>query len=118
MKQLSFLVLSICFIVAGCRSAKPGDAKPGANKSATPVIPTSSPSNAVVGKVARVNSELRFVVLDFALKPLPQIGTKMNIYRGGQKMGELKISGPSDGGNIAADLMIGQTQPGDTVRAD
>ena len=118
MKHHSLLALGICFILAGCSHTKPGDAKSGAVNKSGPVVPTSAPSNAVVGKVARVNTELRFVVVDFSLKPLPPIGNKMNIYRNGQKVGELKIAGPSDGGNIAADLILGQTQPGDTVRAD
>lgn len=118
MKQPSLLALSVCFILAGCSSTKPGEAKAGAHSKPGPVVPTLAPSNALIGKVARVNAELRFVVVDFSFKPLPPVGNKMNIYRNGQKVGELKISGPSDGGNIAADLILGQAEPGDTVRTD
>ena len=38
-----------------------------------------------------VNPGLRFVVIDFAFNPVPQVDQRMSIYRQGQKVGEADI---------------------------
>ena len=70
------------------------------------------------GKVASANANLRFVVLDFSLQPLPAIEQRLNVYRNGRKVGEVKVSGPARDSNIVADVIAGEVQVGDEVRED
>ena len=59
---------------------------------------------------------LRYVILDFSLSRLPGIEQRFHVYREGQKVGEVKISGPSQNMNIAADIVAGEAKIGDDVR--
>ena len=121
----------------GCQQTKPRGASPAgpANpKHETPAVrpgvvsapvpartvpgPRVTPINELSGKVAAVNPVLRFVVIDFYLSQLPQIGQLMSVYRQGQKVGEVKISGPEQNRNIAADITTGDARVGDDVRTD
>ncbi len=70
------------------------------------------------GVVARVNRPLRFVVLDFPLHPLPAVGQQMFLYRRGQKVARVKVTGPFRGRTVAADIVEGVAEVGDEVRAD
>ena len=77
------------------------------------VIPIDEPN----GKVVASNTVSRFVVIDFYLSPLPRIGERMNVYRDGFKVGEVKITGPEQFSNIAADLTAGEARTGDEIRS-
>ncbi len=68
------------------------------------------------GQVKSVNSASAFVVVDFYLSQLPQVGQRMNVYRRGLKVGEIKISGPEMSRYIAADIVAGEVQMGDEAR--
>jgi hypothetical protein len=75
-------------------------------------------TDATGGRVASVNPVLRFVVVDFILKKMPVIDQRLGVYRQGQKVGEVRITGPERGGNIVADLVVGEAQVGDEVRPE
>lgn len=75
-------------------------------------------SQAVSGKVATVNTSLRFVVLNFTLNRPPELQQKLSVYRGSLKVGEVKVTGPEMNGNIVADLTAGEAQAGDEVRPE
>lgn len=75
-------------------------------------------SNALTGKVAKVNVPLRFVVLDFGLDRLPALDQRLSVYRQGLKVGELKVTGPVMQNNIVADVVAGEANEGDEVRSD
>lgn len=68
------------------------------------------------GRIASVNNQLHFVVLDFSVARMPAVNQVLTIYRAGQKIGEVKVSGPAFDNNIAADLLSGSPQIGDEVR--
>lgn len=68
------------------------------------------------GKVAAVNPGLRFVVLDFSLNRMPAIEERMMIYRQGNKVGEVRVTGPERNGTIVADIVRGEAQVGDEAR--
>jgi hypothetical protein len=70
------------------------------------------------GTVKAVNPTSGFVVIDFYLSKLPQVGQRMNVYRRGLKVGEIKISGPEMSRYIAADIVAGEAQVGDEARPD
>ena len=75
-----------------------------------------TPINESSGRVASVNPGLRFVVVDFAFNPVPQVDQRMSVYRQGQKVGEIKISSQARNNIIAADITAGEAAIGDEVR--
>tara|TARA_E500000081_G_scaffold132035_1_gene142744 strand:+ start:14975 stop:15307 length:333 start_codon:yes stop_codon:yes gene_type:complete len=92
-----------------------GDDAGAAVSDAPTIIPVI---NAPIGQVASVHTALRFVILDFPLHPMPQIESRLFIYRKQQKVGVVKVTGPSHGRTIAADLIEGEANHGDQVRPD
>ena len=74
------------------------------------------PLSPSAGRVVLVNASLRYVVVDFGLGNPPSAGQRMNVYRQGQKVGEVKISSQSRTNNFAADITAGEARAGDEVR--
>ncbi|HYE30741.1 MAG TPA: hypothetical protein VEH27_04890 [Methylomirabilota bacterium] len=106
------MVAAVTFFAFGCKSSgrANGEAKPA------PIITASTN---VVGKVASVNPQLRYVVVEFPPgSTLPSVEQRMNVYRGALKVGELKITGPSRNNNTAGDITAGEAATGDVVRVD
>lgn len=119
---LPILLLAIV-ATAGCSSRRA--AQPAASPQAPPAAANPSAAQAVPtvtkrsGKVASVNVELRFAVVDFSPGGVPPEGRTMSVYRGGQKVAEVKISSPVIvGSNTAADIVAGNVQVGDLVQDD
>jgi hypothetical protein len=134
MRSILGLALSGAFLL-GCQHSKPSD--PGAAKGeaavgkpanvahqrttrgATSTPPTrATPVIESAGAVASVNPDLRFVVIDFHLNPMPKVEQRMGVYREGLKVGEIRISAQSYQGIVAADIMAGEARVGDMVRAE
>lgn len=101
--------------LVGCAS-KPTPPTAAAPAGAAPTKGIVVPDQAVVGKVARVNPVGRFAILTFPVAVMPAVETRLNVYRNGVKVGEVKVSGPQREDNIAADITSGDCQPGDEVR--
>jgi hypothetical protein len=68
------------------------------------------------GRVHTVNVGLKFVVIDYTLGGMPVTGSIVSAYRGDQKVGEIKITGPERNGFVAGDVVNGFIQPEDQVR--
>jgi hypothetical protein len=135
MRAILMLVLSALLLV-GCKHTKPSDSatksgqtdtskktdKNAKAKTATretkSTAAQATPITEPAGKVASVNSTLRFVVIDFALNPVPQVDQRMSVYRQGQKVGEVKISSQARNSIIAADITAGEAKVGDEVRPE
>ncbi|HVY72246.1 MAG TPA: hypothetical protein VHH73_20095 [Verrucomicrobiae bacterium] len=98
--------------------AKTKERKPGKNKGESKEPPFVAKIETTGGRVARVDQKLRFVVLDYSINPLPPVEQRLNVYREGRKVGEVKVTGPAMNNNIAADILAGDAQAGDEVRAD
>jgi hypothetical protein len=77
-----------------------------------------APALQLTGKIASVNAELRFVVLDFSVGDMPGINQRLGVYRAGQKVGQVKVTGPQSDTNIVADITEGEAQTGDEVRQE
>jgi hypothetical protein len=75
-----------------------------------------TPENGLVGKVEMVNQNARYVVLSFPIGHLPALEQHLSVYRRGLKIGEVKVSGPQIEDNIVADIVAGDSEPGDEVR--
>ena len=52
----------------------------------------------------------------FAVGQMPMLEQKLNVYRGGLKTGEVRITGPQRDDNIVADIVVGDAAAGDEVR--
>jgi len=115
------LVLSGCF---GRRTTAARDSGRAGVDGAFASLGTNSPNqklivtpgNSLVGKVAFVNMNARFVVLNFPIGQLPAIEQHLNIYRSDLKVGEVKVTGPQYDDNVVADLLAGDSKIGDQVR--
>ena len=129
---MRFAVLSFAFLLAGCAMSKPdatsSDARKKPARSFTPAVvgpdqqagprPEVTLDTAVLGSVVSVNPALRFLVMDFPIRKLPVLDQRLNVYRNGQKIGEVKVTGPGRDTTIAGDIMAGEVQVGDEVRED
>jgi hypothetical protein len=114
-------------ILSGCARHKlaPPPATAPAGRDALAGATDASPSagrlivsqeNGLCGKVASANQNLRFVVVTFPITRMPALEQRLVVYRGGLKVGEVKISGPQQEDNIVADIVAGEAEPGDEVR--
>jgi len=88
---------------------------------AAPSTPARKPSVvsevALVGKVVMVNSTARFVVLTFPLGQLPAIDQRLDVYRDGLKVGEVKVSAWQREDSVVGDITVGDCQTGDKAWA-
>ena len=123
MRSLLSLILLCALAVWGCAARKTA-VPPGARATAVPSgVPATNqtlivtPENALVGKVAMVNTTARFVVLNFPLGKMAAVEQRLNLYRRGLKVGEVKVTGPQRENNIVADLVAGEAEVGDEVRS-
>jgi len=97
--------------------AQPATAATGATAKPPTLIVTPAPAN--VGRITSVNPAARYVVITYPIGvPLPAIERKLDVYRAGLKVGELKITGPSRDLNTVADITAGECQPGDEARGN
>ena len=103
-------------LAGGCAGRKP--AAPAANQGSADVRNQNliiTPANALLGKVLKVNPGARFVVLNFPIGKLPNIGERLSVYRHNLKVGEVKVTGPQREDNIIADIGAGEAEVGDDV---
>jgi hypothetical protein len=120
---MALLTAVLSLGLTGCSGSR-SSANTGARPSQNSVIRTNAASVTVspatnastAGRVARVNSGGGFVILSYPLGKLPPVGKRLNVYRDGMKVGELKVSEPQYQQNTAADITAGEAQAGDEVR--
>jgi len=101
------------WLLAGC--AHP---KPSGPPAAKPPAPQVTPDLRPIGRVALVNNEARFVVINFPPGAVPQPGQPLNVNHNGLKIGEVKITGPQRDNSTVADLITGQAYVGDEVKGE
>jgi len=78
-------------------------------ENATLVLPTS-------GRIHSINPGLQFVVVDYTLGGMPPFQSLLPVYRGDQKVGQVRLTGPERNGFVAADVVEGILQNDDEVR--
>jgi hypothetical protein len=122
---MRFLLICTLFLLVGCGGKKRSGLQASSGSYAGPgptqgksgdrkIVVTTGTS--LIGKVAWVNTTDRFVVLNFPLGRLPGTNQMLNLYRGGLKVGEVKVTGPQYDDNVVADLVAGDSQVGDQVQ--
>jgi hypothetical protein len=122
------LLLIVCaaLVLSGCRGKRQSEPPSGraggfdefpattaAGKSKKLIV---TPEKGLIGKVAMVNPTARFVVLNFPVGHLPGLEQRLNLYRAGLKVGEVKVTGPQYDDNVVADIIAGESEVGDQVR--
>jgi hypothetical protein len=75
-----------------------------------------TPDTGLEGKITWLDSNLRFVVITFSAGHAPALDQRLNVYRKGLKVGEIKITGPQRDDSIVGDVVAGEAGPGDAVR--
>lgn len=77
-----------------------------------------TPAGSPVGRIASVNRSAKFAVINFPVAQVPADGTRLSVFRGGAKVGEVKISGPVQGTFTVGDIVAGSVEIDDEVRAE
>jgi len=114
MRIMVLTSLLVVLLAVGCAGRKlDGQARPAPGATGSPII---TPSSALVGKVISYVPQGRFVVLSFPIGRLPQLDQRLNVYRQGLKVGEVKVTGPQRDDTIVADVSAGDAAAGDEVR--
>ncbi len=119
--RILILVLSACLLGTGCAKMKSWlPSGPGKKKvlDAKRPAPTVLLAASDTGKVAMVNPSARFVVMTFPIGGVPGNDQRLNIYRHGLKVAEVKVTGPQRDNHTVADIISGEAQVNDEVRAD
>lgn len=101
-------------LVAGCASRAPSSAENWFVDDAAVVVVPAEPVGA---RVAVVNVDHQFVVLDYGGRPVPALGSTVTVYRDTDvAVAELRLTEPRQGRLISADILDGQPQIGDVAR--
>ena len=121
--RTAWLILFCAVLALGCKStntSSPDDlgAVTDSVRRASASRDSVAPASPAPAKIVLVNTQLRYVILDFAATRLPGSGQRLSVYRNSQKIGQIRTSSESSGTNIAADIIFGDLQLGDEVRAD
>jgi hypothetical protein len=106
-------LLCALWLCTGCVHTKPS--APAAKKKPAPLV---TPDLSPVGRVALVNDQARFVVINFPPGDVPKPGQPMNVNHRGVKIGEVKITGPQRDNDTVADLTSGDAYVGDEVKGE
>ena len=99
----------------GCAShnAQSGAAT-GHNRDVSQVAPAQfGPTPA---KIRSVDSQYKFVVIDFTSRVMPPIGTELTVYRAGKRVAVVRITEPARAQFATADVLEGDPQAGDEAR--
>ena len=106
---LSILLLAF---LAGCATKSVPPAKAPVD-----TVPKAAPQFIGSGaKITHVDDKLRFVVIDYRSRSMPAIGTRLLVYRDGQRVGEVQITDPVRVGFATADIWEGGLRVGDEAR--
>ena len=77
-----------------------------------------TPDTSLGAKVVLYNDVGRYVVLSFPVDRMPQVNQIFYVYRGGLKVGEVKISSWQRDNFVVADIVSGEAQKDDDVRSE
>lgn len=108
--------MAVGLSVTGCRST--GDSEEKEAKSEKEEQKEVIPVMLYTGKIALVKPSLKYVVVEGGVGEVPPVGVKLNVYRGANKVAELKVSAQNRASNYAADIVSGAPKVGDVVRSD
>ena len=67
-------------------------------------------------KVVMVNTEMKFVVLEFTTSQIPTAGSQITVYRDKARVATVKATDPMKPPLVTADILDGEPRKGDEVR--
>jgi len=111
----SLLILAVLLLAAGCAKLRP------------PPVATAVPSESVIEpvitsvatdpiRIAQVNTQYRFVVLDFGRLIPPPKGSHLIVSSQNHPIATVQLSGPIRGRFATADVLDGDPRVGDDVQ--
>jgi hypothetical protein len=106
------LIVFVCGAI-GCQANHTRAAAKAPPEKAQPTGPVPTQFGPAPAKLTRVNTDLRFVVLDFSSRAMPPLGTKLTVFRDGQSVGLVQITEPVRGRFATADILDGDLLVGD-----
>jgi len=106
---IPFLIL----LAAGCGTRPPPHASPKTGPAPGVVI---TPDLRTIGRVATVNEQGSFVVLRFPPGSVPRPDVRLDVFRGGLKVGELRVSSWERDNYVVADIVAGEAQVNDEAK--
>jgi len=104
------IYLLVLLALTGCTTTQPAP-KPADNA----VLPPVQFGAAGAG-ITRVNENLKFVVVNFTGRVMPALGTKLNVYRGINRVGIIQLTPPTRPNYASADILAGNLRVGDEAR--
>jgi hypothetical protein len=110
--RFALFILMAGLIFSGCARTN------SRNTDIASTPPVVTPSSSALGAVSSVNPTHRFVIVTFPPGSVPAPNQRLNVYRKGLKVGELRVTGPQIDGNTVADIIAGEAQLADDVRMD
>jgi hypothetical protein len=127
MQSVALLVV-LAVMLSGCAWFKGKPASASAQDSSATWNSGASGSNSkqavvtagrgAIGRVKSVNASARFVVISYTVGTAPSLDQRLNAYRNGLKVAELKVTGPTRDTHTVADILAGECQVGDEVTED
>jgi len=105
-----WLATLAALVLTGCHSRNPKSTA----STASPLI--VNPATGIHGHIVRVNSSTRYVIVQYPFGSVPAVDRRLNVYRNGLKVAEIKINDFRRDTNIVADIVAGECQVGDEVR--
>jgi len=126
--RLALLPALCAALAAGCAGHKsspaPAEWSAANRKSVAPSAAGTNRATIIVtsgavvsGRISLVNP-IGFVVVTFPLGVMPAVDRRLNVYRNGLKVAELKVSKEQLDVNTVADILTGECRAGDEVRED
>jgi hypothetical protein len=104
-------------LLAGCLGGGAAAPTRTVTKPGSPYVePAPVELGSGTARIASVNVEHGFVVVDFASRMMPEAGTLVNVYRAEKRVGGIRITEPVHAPFATADIVEGEMRVGDEVR--
>src|SRR5258706_4971816 len=113
----SFLLAAV--LGSGCARNKAVAPEPATALTGSTNTPTKfivSPEDVLAGKVIQVNTNARFVVLNFPIGLLPAVDQRLAVYRRRLKVADVEVNRPHRDDDIVAGIIEGTILLGDAAR--
>lgn len=103
--RVAILLLSLT-LLNGCATKSESTAR---TESQVKIVPDPR----LHGRIASVNTQGQFVVVDFNVGRIPPLHSRMQLFRGNKAVGVINLSGPVNDNLVAADVIEGEPAVGD-----
>jgi hypothetical protein len=110
LRRIATVGFAVAVLFTGCL----GGTTPGHGN--LKVEPAPAPLGPAAAKIVSLNTEHRFVVVDFTSRKMPAVGTRVTIYRNGKQVGAVRITEPVRAQLATADILDGEVHVGDEAR--